>query len=199
MSSIAVIGELVFDNPGVEKNWKKVLFSGVEKRFHSKRQANVLMRIGSLQTSLKSATSTSIHRMGLGRWALFRANTTYGLKRVTRFIGIKGFESHECNQILAEYAEQKTAQFISDMQAARGPDVIRLTRAGVYLTGLMEIDGPGLLTCRADAHVSDLIIKNIEENESLVYRGKITPHKALVRTMKLRRRLVRASHRLHTA
>lgn len=198
MAHVARVGELIFD-PGVESSWKEVLFQGVEKRFHSKRQARVLERIGSLQSTLKSMTSTSIHRMGLGKWALFRANATFGVKRVTRMIGIKGFESHECNQELAEFAERKTTQFVADIQSATGMESERLSRSGLYLTDLMNIDGPGLLTCRADDQATELIMKTITENEALVYYGDITPQKALVRTMKLRKRLVRASHRSHAA
>ncbi|MBL4795965.1 MAG: hypothetical protein JKY50_00975 [Oleispira sp.] len=192
---VPIISRLSFKSREVENDWKKALYHGVNPIFHGKRLAEFLVRQGNLQDIIGARKNTFIHRKGVGEWNIFQCANSRGIFKRTHVLMAKTFHSEECNPVIAEFAEQTTAEFIANAQNACRSNWEQFGDQGDYLNTLMDIIGPDILTCTASENASKRITNCIKDCASKVFYGSLSQDEALDETKNLLERLKAAQSR----
>lgn len=191
-----------FENNDVVAKYKAAVYDHVDQESHGRRQARFHEHLASVQMLVKSNTitkHTTLHRVGLGKFALFRVSTSYGDPRRTHFEEAKIFAADACNKIMIDCYHSLFQQLIHDNETAPRNKRNLIARAGSYLNDLMNVDAEGLLSCPASPSVTERIRDLIEKNVDLILVGKMDPMHAFLKTMSFRERLVRASRQFVAA
>lgn len=155
------VGTLSFA-PGVDQQWRDIVFDGVVKGGHGKRQAELLMTISNYQDAAGEAATMIIQRLGRGKWCLITFRTVLSTIKHTLITNICGFSAEVANQQIMEYSDAKLRQTFFDLQSANDETYEATMTKFMFLTGLIEMYKSKMVTCTAGPSEAARVINCIE-------------------------------------
>jgi len=174
-----IVATLSFD-PGVEQQWRDVLFGGVKKDARSTRYSDVITNIANYQDAVQEESSTLIQRLGGGNWCMLNFRTVFSNIKHTIITGVRGFSSEMANQKIIEYADSRMRQILFDLQIDNEPLAGRPLTKFMFISGLIKMYDSGIIVCSADSTAAKRIIACLEDLLAQIDAGKMKSEDAMI-------------------
>ena len=156
-----IVATLSFD-PGVEKQWREVLFAGVKKDARDTVYSTVMTGIAKAQDALKEETMTIIQRLGGGDWCTLSFRTVFSTINLTIITSVRKIPVEATNAQIIEFADSAMSNVLADIQLEDDEISGRALTKFMFLSGLIKMYDAGRIECTAGSTAAKRIVECLD-------------------------------------